>query len=154
MLCAVGRRFAVLHIVKNSVHLCIGLVIGGVASLASANQTAVGLADASGKTEVRIVPLVFEDGRVTLKLDRNLIGPMVRQITTVDWRESAPSDTVNRYSRGGFVMVDPSVRRCESGCMSADRFGTECPTRSASLNFCRGWLVRWKRAEMVLMSYL
>ena len=29
----------------------------------------------------------------------------------VDWRGSAPNDTVNRYSRGGFVMVDPSVHR-------------------------------------------
>ena len=27
------------------------------------------------------------------------------------WRGSAPNDTVKRYSRGGFVTVDPSVRR-------------------------------------------
>ena len=34
-----------------------------------------------------------------------------------DWRGSAPNDTVNRYSRsrGGFVMVDPSVRRLPVG---------------------------------------
>lgn len=28
-----------------------------------------------------------------------------------DWRGAAPNDTVNRYSRGGFVICDPSVRR-------------------------------------------
>ena len=58
------------------------------------------------------------------------------------------------------MTVDPSVRRCESGCLSADDktgltdfvTGAEGQALSASLNFCRGWLVRWKGAGMVLMA--
>lgn len=39
----------------------------------------------------------------------------------LDWRGSAPNDTVNRYSRGCFVMVDPSVAHPVAGWLKREK---------------------------------